>query len=68
LKKLLDKSCHHRKTELPPDCHQKRGMESGLEMQKATFYSSFLSCAPLTDERCSYNKMIEYVTIRKING
>jgi len=24
--------------------------------------------APLTDERCSYNAMIEYVTIRKLKG
>jgi len=25
-------------------------------------------CAPLTDERCNYNAMIEYVTIRKLKG
>jgi hypothetical protein len=24
--------------------------------------------APLTDERCNYNAMIEYVTIRKLKG
>jgi hypothetical protein len=24
--------------------------------------------APLIDERCSYNSMIEYVTIRKLKG
>jgi len=24
--------------------------------------------APLTDERCSYNAMIEFVTIRKLKG
>ena len=28
----------------------------------------FLICAPLTDERCNYNAMIEYVTIRKLKG
>jgi hypothetical protein len=26
------------------------------------------SVAPLFDERCSYNKMIEYVTMRKLKG
>jgi hypothetical protein len=25
-------------------------------------------CAPLIDERCNYNAMIEYVTIRKLKG
>ena len=25
-------------------------------------------CAPLTDERCSYNKMIELVIIKKLKG
>jgi hypothetical protein len=24
--------------------------------------------APLTDERCNYNAMIEYVTIKKLKG
>jgi hypothetical protein len=28
----------------------------------------FSQVAPLTDERCSYNAMIEYVTIRKLKG
>ena len=28
----------------------------------------FLIYAPLTDERCNYNAMIEYVTIRKLKG
>jgi hypothetical protein len=28
----------------------------------------FLICAPLTDERCNYNAMIEYVTIKKLKG
>jgi len=28
----------------------------------------FLIWAPLTDERCNYNAMIEYVTIRKLKG
>ena len=26
----------------------------------------FLICAPLTDERCSYNAMIEFMTIKKL--
>jgi len=26
------------------------------------------SVAPLTDERCNYNAMIEYVTIKKLKG
>ena len=25
-------------------------------------------CAPLTDERCNYNAMIEFVTIKKLKG
>jgi len=25
-------------------------------------------CAPLKDERCNYNAMIEYLTIRKLKG
>jgi hypothetical protein len=28
----------------------------------------FLICAPFFNERCNYNKMIEYVTIRKLKG
>jgi hypothetical protein len=28
----------------------------------------FFITAPLTDERCNYNAMIEYVTIRKLKG
>ncbi len=28
----------------------------------------FFQLAPLTDERCNYNPMIEYVTIRKLKG
>jgi hypothetical protein len=28
----------------------------------------FSLLAPLTDERCNYNVMIEYVTIRKLKG
>ena len=28
----------------------------------------FYELAPLTDERCNYNAMIEFVTIRKLKG
>ena len=28
----------------------------------------FNTFAPLIDERCNYNAMIEYVTIRKLKG
>jgi hypothetical protein len=38
-----------------------------LTQKKSPFLMTFLF-APLTDERCSYNEMIEYVTIRKLNG
>ena len=32
-------------------------------------YNPFtLLFAPLTDERCNYNAMIEYVTIKKLKG
>ena len=36
--------------------------------KKEVEYDLFLITAPLTDERCSYNAMIEYVTIRKLKG
>ena len=37
-----------------------------IEAQKKPTISDRL--APLTDERCSNNKMIEYVTIKKLKG
>jgi len=54
-------SCH-------PIATTRRRFENSLEIQKATFYGSFLFDAPLTDERCNYNTMIEYITIRKLKG
>ena len=39
--------------------------------KKGSYYQSItllLLFAPLFDERCSYNTMIEYVTIRKLKG
>jgi len=36
---------------------------------KKEVISDLLSCvAPLFDERCNYNSMIEYVTMRKLKG
>ena len=39
-----------------------------LVKQKQVNYNLFSQLAPLTDERCNYNAMIEYVTIRKLKG
>ena len=36
--------------------------------EKAIISDGLSSEAPLTDERCSYNAMIEYVTIWKLKG
>jgi hypothetical protein len=36
--------------------------------KKEVEFDLFLINAPLTDERCSYNSMIEYITIRKLKG
>jgi hypothetical protein len=39
------------------------------DKEKAIHKSEWLAqFAPLSDERCSYNAMIEYVTIRKLKG
>ena len=35
-------------------------------MKKGDISVALSSWAPLTDERCNYNAMIEYVTIRKL--
>ena len=40
--------------------------EKGKQKKPGVFTSGFL--APPTDERWSYNAMIEYVTIRKLTG
>jgi hypothetical protein len=34
--------------------------------KKRGHFDLFFQVAPLTDERCNYNAMIEYVTIRKL--
>jgi hypothetical protein len=38
------------------------------DKEKTIISDGLSSGAPLTDERCSYNSMIEYVTIRKLQG
>jgi hypothetical protein len=38
--------------------------DTGVLLENTNVLSNF---APLTDERCNYNAMIEYVTIRKLN-
>jgi hypothetical protein len=39
-----------------------------MDKEKAIISDGLSSVAPLTDERCNYNAMIEYVTIRKMKG
>jgi hypothetical protein len=36
--------------------------------KKGDISVALCTLAPLTDERCNYNRMIEYVTIRKLKG
>jgi hypothetical protein len=38
------------------------------DKEKAIISDGLSSLAPLFDERCSYNAIIEYVTIRKLKG
>jgi len=38
------------------------------DKEKAIIADGLSSLAPLFNERCSYNAMIEYVTIRKLKG
>lgn len=38
------------------------------KIKKVGTMTDFSSLAPFTDERCSYNAMIEYVTIRNLRG
>ena len=45
-----------------------RGVLEGSKNNKEVYKDLLCTLAPLTDERCSYNKMIEYVTIRKLKG
>jgi hypothetical protein len=37
-----------------------------IDKEKAIISDGLSNVAPLTDERCNYNAMIEYVTIRKL--
>ena len=37
-----------------------------MDNKKGDISVAFYTFAPLIDEGCSYNKMIEYVTIRKL--
>jgi hypothetical protein len=39
-----------------------------MDKEKAIISDGLSSVAPLFDERCSYNAMIEYVTISKLKG
>jgi hypothetical protein len=39
-----------------------------MDKEKAIISDGLSSVAPLFDERCNYNTMIEYVTIRKLKG
>jgi hypothetical protein len=39
-----------------------------MDKEKAIISDGLSSVAPLFDERCSYNAMIDYVTIRKLKG
>jgi len=39
-----------------------------MDEEKAIISDGLSSVAPLTDERCSYNAMIEFVTIKKLKG
>jgi hypothetical protein len=39
-----------------------------MDKEKAIISDGLSSVAPLFNERCSYNAMIEFVTIRKLKG
>jgi hypothetical protein len=39
-----------------------------INKEKAIIADGLSIVAPLFDERCNYNAMIEYVTIRKLKG
>jgi hypothetical protein len=45
-----------------------RGVLEGSKNKKETISSLLCTLAPLTNERCNYNPMIEYVTIKKFKG
>jgi hypothetical protein len=39
-----------------------------IDKEKAIISDGLSSVDPHKDERCNYNSLIEYVTIRKLNG
>jgi hypothetical protein len=39
-----------------------------IDKEKAIISDGLSNVAPLFNERCNYNAMIEYVTIRKLKG
>jgi hypothetical protein len=39
-----------------------------IDNKKGDISVALCTLAPLIDERCSYNSIIEYVTIRKLKG
>lgn len=43
-------------------------IDKGFKKNSLANFARLSSLAPLTDERCNYNAMIEYVTIRKLRG
>jgi hypothetical protein len=45
-----------------------RGVLEGSKNKKEVYKDLLCTLAPLTDERCSYNVMIEYVAIKKLTG
>jgi hypothetical protein len=45
-----------------------RGVLEGSKNNKEVYKDLLCTLAPLIDERCSYNSIIEYVTIRKLKG
>ncbi len=45
-----------------------RGVLEGSKNKKEVLKDLLCTVAPLFDERCNYNAMIEYVTIRKLKG
>jgi hypothetical protein len=42
-------------------------LDTLIDKEKAIISDGLSSEAPLFDERCNYNAMIEYVTIRKLH-
>jgi hypothetical protein len=39
-----------------------------MDKEKAIISDGLSNVAPLFDEKCNYNPMIDYVTIRKLKG